>query len=96
MSDADKRLRVAHAALLSMAETFESAVANYESRGKGGQHVPYHGDFAQLPPSAVSQMRRWARDLREAIKGSWPMVDEYPCHVCGEKGCGGLCVLEAP
>ncbi len=65
-------------ALKSMADCFDGAVRNVEDRGKGGQHVPYHGDFASVGPSTVSQMRRWSRDLRCAIRGEWPMTrDEY-------------------
>jgi hypothetical protein len=66
-----ERLR---AAIWAVIDLFEGAIANFESRGKGGQHVPYTGDFANMPPSAVSQMQRWARDLRSALKGRWPMT----------------------
>jgi len=50
-----------------IASTFESAVAHHEQRGAGGQQVGFHGDFANVPPSVVGQMRRWARDVREAL-----------------------------
>lgn len=73
MSDTERRLR---AAIWAVIDCFEGAVANFESRGKGGQHVPYMGDFASMPPSAASQMRRWARDLRSALRNEWPMLRE--------------------
>ena len=62
------------AALYAMIDCFDGAVANHDSRSKGGQHVSYHGDFASMPPSSVGQMRRWSRDLRAAIAGTWPMT----------------------
>lgn len=73
MTDDPRRLR---AAIWAVIDLFEGAVANFESKGKGGQHVPYMGDFANLVPSAAGQMRRWARDLRCALKGEWPMTRE--------------------
>ena len=72
-TDEERRLRAAIWAVIDM---FEGAVANQENRGRGGQHVPYHGDFATMSPSSVGQMRKWARDLREALKGKWPMLRE--------------------
>lgn len=68
------RIERLEAALYSMIDCFDGAVASFEDRGKGGQHVSYHGDFASIPPSAVGQMRRWSRDLRAAIAGTWPMT----------------------
>lgn len=62
------------AAIWSVIDTFEGAVRAFESRGAGGQHVPYHGDFSSVTPSTVSQMRRWIRDLRCALKNEWPML----------------------
>lgn len=38
-------------------ETFEAAISSKEK--KGGQQVPYHGDFASAPPSVINQMRWW-------------------------------------
>lgn len=43
----------------SFAEMAEAAIAHHE-RGKGGQQVPFHGDFAHVPPSAVRTLRWWA------------------------------------
>ena len=73
MSDTERRLQ---AAIWAVIDCFEGAVANQENRGKGGQHVPYCGDFANMTPSSVSQMRRWARDLRSALRNEWPMLRE--------------------
>jgi len=75
-SDLERENRSLRAALWAVIDLFEGAVANFESRGKGGQHVPYHGDFASMPPSAAHQMQRWSRDLRCALKGEWPMTRE--------------------
>jgi hypothetical protein len=38
-------------------EVFEAAAASRES--KGGQQVPYFGDFASVSPSTLGQMRYW-------------------------------------
>jgi hypothetical protein len=61
------------AAIWAVVDAFDGAVRNFETRGQGGQHVPYHGDFASMPPSTASQMRRWIRDLMEALHDRWPM-----------------------
>lgn len=56
-------------ALESVATEFEQTVAHIDSKGKGGQHVPFHGDFAsacQLP-SFCSRARWWATHLRAAL-----------------------------
>jgi hypothetical protein len=52
----------------AFAVTAEDAVANAE-RPKGGQHVPFHGDFVNLPPSGVARLRWWAREARSALNG---------------------------
>lgn len=59
-------------ALEGIAFEFERTVDHVDHRGKGGQQVPFHGDFAsacQLP-SFVAKARWWARHLRDAITGS--------------------------
>lgn len=63
-------------ALWAIIDTFEAAVRAQEARCAGGQHVPYHGDFASVGPSTIGQMRRWTRDLRAALKDQWPMTRE--------------------
>ena len=37
------------------------------AQNPGGQHVPNHSDFAQLPPSAFLRLKRWAGELRSAM-----------------------------
>lgn len=71
MTDREERLE---RALWAIIDTFESAVAAHDQRGAGGQHVPDHGDFRNMTPSGVMQMKRWSRDLRDALRGRWPMV----------------------
>lgn len=51
----------------SFAETAEAAVRHHETKGQGGQQVPFHGDFAHLPPSSVSVLRKLAQSAREAL-----------------------------
>jgi hypothetical protein len=46
-------------------EVVEAAEA-YATRPQGGQQVPFHGDFASVPPSTRGQLRWWARRLKEA------------------------------
>lgn len=41
-------------------DTFKAAIANHR-KGKGGQQVPYHGDFASMPPSSIGQMEWWVK-----------------------------------
>lgn len=38
-------------------EIFEAAIAAREN--KGGQQVPYHGDFANITPSIIRDMKFW-------------------------------------
>jgi hypothetical protein len=38
----------------------------YWSAARGGQHVPFHGDWACAPPSVRQRLLWWARHLREA------------------------------
>jgi hypothetical protein len=65
------RLRAAIWAVIDM---FEGACANFDSRGKGGQHVPYHGEFSSMTPSTRNQLGRWSYDLRQALSNEWPMT----------------------
>lgn len=61
-----REIRLA-AVVEAMAETFEAAVQHHRGP-RGGQQVPFHGDFANVSPSAVRRMEWWARELREAAK----------------------------
>ncbi len=50
----------------------ESAIANAR-RGKGGQHVPFHGDFASATPSVIRQLEWWMRAMKATINST-----DYP------------------
>lgn len=58
------------ALLRSLLGEFDGAVYHHENRGKGGQHVSFYGDFANVAPSAVGRMRWWAREMRQALGDS--------------------------
>lgn len=47
-------------------EIFQAAV-NSKTQ-KGGQHVPYHGDFASIAPSTIGQMEWYIRRWNEVLK----------------------------
>jgi len=38
--------------------------ARRASDRRGGQHVPYHGDYCAAPPSALATIERQVRELR--------------------------------
>ena len=44
------------------------ASENLRNRGKGGQHVSFHGDFASAVPSVLNRLEWWCRAFREALK----------------------------
>lgn len=46
-------------------DVFLSAIRSKE--GKGGQQVPYFGDFASIAPSVVNQMRVWVKRWDEIL-----------------------------
>ena len=52
----------------AFAETVNAAAAAFRARGAGGQHVPFHGDFASLTPSALNRLEWWSKHLTEGIK----------------------------
>jgi len=66
-----RELRAERARLAAMLDAFattaEAAVREHLTRGKGGQQVPFHGDFANVPPSAVGRLRWWAREMRAVL-----------------------------
>lgn len=53
----------------SFAETVKAAARAMDSRGKGGQQVPFHGDFCAAGPSVMNRLEWWARQLSTAMKG---------------------------
>jgi hypothetical protein len=61
-----KRVETLEAALIGAAEVFEQAVRE-RGPSRGGQHVPYHGDFASMHPSSVRDLKRWAEVFRAAL-----------------------------
>lgn len=72
--DENKRLR---AAIQDIVDTFDAALRAHDNRGRGGQHVPYQGDFSSVPPSTLSEIRRWSRDLKRALGGKWPAEESF-------------------
>jgi hypothetical protein len=44
----------------------EAAVESKEGP-KGGMSVPHFGDFANVNPSTVRELKWWARELRTAL-----------------------------
>lgn len=70
-----KRVDVLERALESICDEFDATVRHFENRGKGGQQVSFHGDFANVAPSTIIAMRRWSADLREVLAGTHPACD---------------------
>lgn len=44
----------------------DAACAYWANKGKGGMQVPFHGDFANTPPSGLHRLKWWIRELRAA------------------------------
>lgn len=70
-------------AIWFMIDSFEAAVTAHDRRYQGGQQIPYHGEFASITPSVVTVLKRYARSLRNTLRGEWPMtrseyVSAYP------------------
>lgn len=42
----------------------------YWNSERGGQQVPFHGDFAHVPPSAQNRLRWWAARLKRVLSGN--------------------------
>lgn len=65
----------------------ERTIAHFE-RPRGGMEVPFHGDFANAPPSVVSRFRWWVREMRSALsvwRGRCQIhANELPCTECAE------------
>jgi hypothetical protein len=68
-----KALEPLQAVVSGLAGEMERAIAHREAP-KGGQQVPFHGDFAQTPHSMVGRLRWWARELRSALRGEVPRL----------------------
>lgn len=52
-------------------DAIEAAIAD-RNRPKGGQHVPFHGDFGGCAVSSLVRMKWWSREFRSAIRGVRP------------------------
>lgn len=53
--------------LLALMREFEATIHHFETKNQGGQHVPFHGDFANVAPSVAGRMRWWVREMKEAL-----------------------------
>lgn len=81
MSPEDEaRYRALAAYVEAFVVTAEAAVRNQETKGHGGQHVSFHGDFACIQPSVTARLRWWAAEGREALAG----LSEVASHVRNE------------
>jgi hypothetical protein len=47
-------------------DTFSQAISH--KRSKGGQQVPYHGDFANIGPSTIFEMEQWVKRWNLILK----------------------------
>lgn len=49
-----------------LADEVDSAKAHraWLAAGAKGMHVPFHGDFSGVPPSGLSRLTWWVRELR--------------------------------
>lgn len=56
-----------HRVIVDFCESVTAAAHHWEGP-RGGQHVPYTGDWACAPPSVRQQLKWWARHLRDAAK----------------------------
>ena len=56
-----------HRVIVDFCESVEGAAHHWEGP-RGGQHVPYHGDWACAVPSVRQRLKWWARHLRDAAK----------------------------
>lgn len=66
MGDA-QRLAAVGSVIRSLADTIEHAEHATKQRGRGGQQVPFHGDFANATPGTLAQLKWWVRELERAV-----------------------------
>jgi hypothetical protein len=71
----EERLRLFVSGLFHEVE----AAKAYRAAPKGGQQVPFHGDFANVPPSGLSRLNWWLREIGYAM-------NEHSECVCGHIG----------
>jgi len=55
-------------AVTGFVETVDHAEAHW-TRPQGGQQVPFHGDFASVPPSAQNRLRWWSMQMKRVLSG---------------------------
>lgn len=80
-AEKDAEIERLRGAIAGFVETARAAVAAHR-RPQGGQQVPFHGDFAHLPPSAVRRLEWWAEFFAAALgTGDAPSTDA-PCPRC--------------
>lgn len=53
-------------AVRQLAHAVKAARESFYARSRGGQHVPFHGDFAAAGPSVLSQLEWWTNYMTEA------------------------------
>ena len=56
--------------LESFIGTAEAAIRHQETKNKGGQQVPFFGDFHESTPSTAGRLRWWAKRMQEALAGN--------------------------
>lgn len=56
-------------------EVFTAAVTAYEDRGKGGQSVPYFGDFSSINPSTFKALKFWATRIESVLAEQSPALN---------------------
>jgi hypothetical protein len=54
-------------AILAFCDAVAAASRAHDQRGKGGQHVSFHGDFAGAHPGVLNRLEWWARHLRSVL-----------------------------
>ena len=98
MKDAD-RIALIEATVASILSDFDSFLLESDRHfaGSEGMQVPYHGPLAAhiAHPSVIREVRRWAKQLRNAIKYDrcedcaglgFEVVTYGPCGVCDGTG----------
>lgn len=57
-------------------EVFTAAVTAFENRGKGGQNVPFFGDFASISPSTYKSIKRFASRIESVLSLQLPSSND--------------------
>jgi hypothetical protein len=67
--DAEARYVALSCEVDNFVDTVNRADAHWGSE-RGGQQVPFHGDFGYIPPSAQNRLRWWAARLKRVLSGN--------------------------